>query len=196
MATHPEVLWAQRSSSTDDEKNTIFLTVNLPDIDEKTMDMKLSDTSISFKATAGTPATGLKDYEFAFVFFAEIVSDATKKSLTSRHLSLELRKKVRGAEYWVRLTKEKKNPYVRTDFGKWVDEDEQEGEPDKIDEGFSDPIGDMGGGMGGMGGMDFEKMMATMGSAKPGQAAAQNEDNDDDDDDDDDDGPPPLEDVA
>jgi len=47
--------------------------------------------------------------------------------------------------------------FVKTDFGKWVDEDEQDGEPVKPDEDM-DPMGGMGGmggmpGMGGMGGM-------------------------------------------
>ena len=52
--------------------------------------------------------------------------------------------------------------YVKTDFGKWVDEDEQDGEPVKPEEDM-DPMGGMGGmggmpGMGGMGGMDLEQV--------------------------------------
>jgi len=78
-------------------------------------------------------------------------------------------------EYWPRLTKDKiKTPYIKTDFSKWVDEDEQDGtvEKDANDEpdfggmgglggggfvggGFGG--GDFGGGLGG-GGMDFEKV--------------------------------------
>ena len=43
-------------------------------------------------------------------------------------------------EYWPRLTKDKKKlAYVKTDFSKWVDEDEQDGAED-IDPG---PGGDV-----------------------------------------------------
>ncbi|KAF9056428.1 hypothetical protein BJ165DRAFT_1433365 [Panaeolus papilionaceus] len=53
MVQHPEVLWAQRSSETEDVKNIIYLTVNLPDIRPLTLDYKVTSTSIHFKATAG-----------------------------------------------------------------------------------------------------------------------------------------------
>ena len=80
------------------------------------------------------------------------------KHLTSRALVLNLRKKELEHEYWPRLTKEKlKSPYIKTDFSKWVDEDEQDGTgaaglEDDMDLGG---MGGMGGmpGMGGMGGM-------------------------------------------
>lgn len=39
-----------------------------------------------------------------------------------------LRKKELKQEYWPRLTKEKPNRnWIKTDFSKWVDEDEQDG---------------------------------------------------------------------
>ena len=67
-----------------------------------------------------------------------------------------IRKKDKQAEYWPRLTKEKvKNAFIKTDFSKWVDEDEQDGVP-VADEDFDmGGMGGMGGmpGMGGMGGM-------------------------------------------
>ena len=72
-------------------------------------------------------------------------------------MSLTILKKDHKSEYWPRLTKEKvKNAFLKTDFSKWVDEDEQDGEAAIPAE---DPdMGGMGGGMPGMGGgMDFEK---------------------------------------
>ena len=91
-----------------------------------------------------------------------------------------LRKKELKEEYWPRLTKEKaRNSFIKTDFSKWVDEDEQEGvavEADDFDPmggaggggGMPPGMGGMGGmppGMGGMGGMpggmDFEKVCLT-----------------------------------
>ena len=77
---------------------------------------------------------------------------ASSKNLTSRHLQLLLRKKEKKAEYWPRLTKEKvRNAFIKTDFAKWVDEDEQDGEPMKA---FDD---DFDGGFGG-GNMDFNNV--------------------------------------
>lgn len=76
--------------------------------------------------------------------------------MTSRSLVAVLRKKELKSEYWPRLTKEKnKTPFIKTDFGKWVDEDEQDGNPG-IDEDFG------AGGMPGMDdGMDFSKVFVS-----------------------------------
>lgn len=63
--------------------------------------------------------------------------------LTSRSFGAVLRKKESKSEYWPRLTKEKL-PFIKTDFSKWVDEDEQDGNPN-FDEDF---------GVGGIPGMD------------------------------------------
>ncbi|OAX37022.1 hypothetical protein K503DRAFT_867154 [Rhizopogon vinicolor AM-OR11-026] len=41
MSTHPEVLWAQRSSDSAPEKNIVYLTMNLSDIDKGTLKYKL-----------------------------------------------------------------------------------------------------------------------------------------------------------
>jgi len=61
MVQHPEVLWAQRSSDTDEEKNILYVTVNLPDIKESSLEYNLTLKSISFKAKAGSP----QEKEFA-----------------------------------------------------------------------------------------------------------------------------------
>lgn len=77
------------------------------------------------------------------------------KNLTSRSLSLLLRKKEKKAEFWPRLTKEKvRTQFIKTDFSKWVDEDEQDGDVPAVDDEM-EGMGGMGGmpGMGGMGGM-------------------------------------------
>ena len=70
MSKHPEVLWAQRSSTSASEKvclplslqlhclspilqNIIYLTVNVPDVVESSLEYALTPTALSFKATAG-----------------------------------------------------------------------------------------------------------------------------------------------
>ena len=96
--------------------------------------------------------TESKDYEFQLEFFEEVDPEQSRKSLTSRHLALVLRKKEKKAEYWPRLSKQKvKSTFVKTDFSKWVDEDEQDGEP--VQEDDADMMGGGMPGMGGMGGM-------------------------------------------
>ncbi|KAF9478724.1 HSP20-like chaperone [Pholiota conissans] len=216
MVQHPEVLWAQRSSESEEEKNILYITVNLPDIQESSLEYNLTPTSISFKAKASPQE---KEYAFALDFFSEVVPEKSSKKLNSRSFNLVLRKKDKQSEYWPRLTKEKvKNAFLKTDFSKWVDEDEQADAPEDAPEDM-DPMGGMGGmpgmggmggmpgmggmgGMPGMGGMDIEKMMAQMGGmggagGMPdfGGAGPSGAGDDHDDDDSDDDGPPPLEDA-
>lgn len=74
-----------------------------------------------------------------------------------------------NTEYWPRLSKDKKVSFIKTDFSKWVDEDEQDGE---VLEKEDDDMG-MGGmpgmpGMGGMGGMPGMEGLGGMGGGMPG----------------------------
>ncbi|KAH9060733.1 HSP20-like chaperone [Lactarius vividus] len=208
MSKHPEVLWAQRSSESNKEKNIVFVTVNLPDIVESSVQYDLQPTGLTFKAQAGS-GEQKSDFEFKVDFYKEIIPEESGKRLTSRSVVLNLRKKVLEQEYWPRLTKDKvKSPYIKTDFSKWVDEDEQEGAVTVPDEemdfggmggGMPGGIPGMGGGMPGMGGLgggdiDFEKMMASMGNAGAGDdSAPAPEGGSDSDSDSDNAGPPPLE---
>ncbi|KAH9982104.1 HSP20-like chaperone [Lactifluus volemus] len=217
QSKHPEILWAQRSSETAKEKNVLFVTINLPDIVESSLQYDLQPASLSIKAQAGyaTPST----YEFNIDLYKEVIPEECGKRLTSRSLVLTLRKKDLESEYWPRLTKEKiRNTYIKTDFSKWVDEDEQEGAKvnfdDEMDFGGGMPggmpgmPGGMPGGLGGMPGMpggfggadyDLDKMMASMGG--PGDDHAGEHDtpvalDDPESDDSDDAEPPPLESPA
>ncbi|KAI5995002.1 HSP20-like chaperone [Pisolithus albus] len=206
MSVHPEVLWAQRSSASDDEKNVIYLTINLPNIDQSSLKFELTSTSINFEANAGSPGTPVKHYAFSLDFFSEIVPELSTKKLTDRSYFIILRKKEKKEEYWPRLTKEKaKNAFIKTDFSRWVDEDEQDGVGSSLDDGADLMGGGMPGGLGG--GMDFERMMSQMGGGLGGGLGGTGGDVDVDADaagetadvetdsgsDSDDDGPPPLE---
>lgn len=80
-----------------------------------------------------------------------------------------------NTEYWPRLSKDKKVAFIKTDFSKWVDEDEQDGEvPEKEDDdmgmGGMPGMPGMGGmgGMGGMPGMEGLGGMGGMGGGMPG----------------------------
>jgi len=148
----PEVLWAQRSHSTDAEKNVIFLTINVPDVPTSNIKLDLKSTGLTF---TGHSDTLKKTYHVELEFYDEIDVENSKVNHTARDVEMKLRKKKVTETYWPRLLKEsKKQHFLKTDFDKWVDEDEQnEGE----EEDFSQFGGGMGGmpGMGGMGGGDF-----------------------------------------
>lgn len=180
---HPEILWAQRSSPSDDTKNIIYLTVSLPHIDESSLKYELTPTSIKFEADA-TPERGgeTKHYGFSFDLYDDIVPELCEHRLNTRLFTAVLRKKNKKLEYWRRLTKEGlKMPFIKTDFDKWVDEDEQDG--------ASDDCFDMDGGLNDS---DLSKML---GGDTDDAAAASAPNPEDEVGSDDDDSPPPLEDA-
>ncbi|KAL8765455.1 MAG: hypothetical protein Q9209_007482 [Squamulea sp. 1 TL-2023] len=187
--TTPEVTWAQRSSSSDPEKNYIYLTIAAPDVPK--VDVDLKPTSLTFTGHSDTKKT---TYHVELEFYAEIDVDNSKTHHTSRDVSFVLRKKELKEEYWPRLLKDsKKMHFLKTDFDKWVDEDEQDGAPDDAMAG----MGGMGGGMpgmegmggmggdGGFGGIDFSKLGGGAGGMPDmGDMPDMGEAGDDDDDDD------------
>ncbi|WFD45355.1 p23 chaperone protein wos2 [Malassezia psittaci] len=183
----PEVLWAQRSSSEDEEKNLLYLTFNVPNLQEgdKTK-LEITPTHLHFSATVpDDTAKGIKGnkYTFDIDFYEEVKAGHEKKQLTAKSLFVILPKAKKAEEYWPRLTKDKIRLHnVKTDFQRWVDEDEQDGQDDEMPDpnalgGLGEGgmpgmpgMGGMGGagGMGGMGGMDLQQMLAQMGGGAGG----------------------------
>ncbi|KAK8086854.1 hypothetical protein PG994_001828 [Apiospora phragmitis] len=164
----PQVLWAQRSSNTDPEKNFIYLTIVVPDVKKDNLKLDLKSDSLNFQ---------------------DRHVENSKINHTSRNIEIKLRKKELKEEYWPRLLKEsKKLQFLKTDFDKWVDEDEQNEAPE---EDFSN-FGGMGGmpGMGGAGGGDFGGIDF---SKLGGGAAPMGEEEEDEDEEEDDDDMPALE---
>ncbi|WFD27757.1 p23 chaperone protein wos2 [Malassezia nana] len=165
----PEILWAQRSSASEPEKNVIMLTINVPNMKPEATKCELTTNALHFESTIEADASkGIvgNKYVFDLDFFEEVVPAESKQHLTAKSLYLLIRKEKAQEEYWPRLTKEKVRLHnVKTDFDKWVDEDEQAEKPDDMGMGGFDPsmLSAMGGGAGGMGGMDLESMMSQMG---------------------------------
>ncbi|KAL7009207.1 p23 chaperone protein wos2 [Cystobasidiomycetes sp. EMM_F5] len=90
----------------------------------------------SYESAGHTEKT--KNYELDLELFDAVLGDKIRKSLTGKSLLLSLPKKELKTEYWPRLTKNKtKLQFVKTDFDKWVDEDEQDGAPE-VDTGMPD----------------------------------------------------------
>jgi len=185
MAATPEVLWAQRSNKTEPEKNFIYLTISVPDVQPANLKLNLTSSSLAF---SGHSDSLKRDYQVQLEFYDEIDTDNSKINHTAKNVEIVLRKKELKEEFWPRLLKDaKKVHFLKTDFDKWVDEDEQ-------DEAPEDDLGGMGG-MGGMPGMgDMSSMMGGAGgdfggidfSKLGGAGMGGGEDEGDDDDDDDD----------
>ncbi|KAK9448906.1 protein wos2 [Limtongia smithiae] len=157
----PEVMWAQRSNEHEPEKNVIYLTINAIDVSKPSI--TLTPTSLVYD---GKSASG-KEYAVTLDFFDEIDVDNSKYTTTDRDSFFVLRKKEAKEEFWPRLLKDKRKVhYLKTDFDKWVDEDEQEtAPPDDLSQ-----FGGMGGmpgmgDMGGMGGLDFSALQSQLGGS-------------------------------
>ncbi|KAF6070724.1 CS domain family protein [Candida albicans] len=168
----PTVLWAQRSSEDDAAKNIIYLTIQISDPIDLKIDLKSDHLIIDSKSNDSVYSS--IDYHLQIDFFKEIDPDQSKiNTENGSHIFMILRKKDQQEEYWPRLTKEKlKYHYIKTDFDKWVDEDEQDEVKDDPND-FGGPGGPGGtGGSGGPGGVDLSALASQLGQAGGAGGAA------------------------
>lgn len=178
----PEVLWAQRSNATEAAKNFIYLTINVPDVQPSKMKLQLKPQGLSF---AGHSDSLKRTYQVDLEFYAEIDEKESKINHTAKSVEMVLRKKELKAEFWPRLLKDdKKYHFLKTDFDKWVDEDEQDEAPEDDFGGMGGMggmpgMGDLGGAGGDFGGIDFSKL----GGAGPMEGEDEDEDDEDEDED-------------
>lgn len=157
---HPLVEWAQR-------EKLLYLTVEVDNVS----DLEVTDKSLHVKGTYGGSKTV---YEVTLEFYAEIKTDYRKID-NNRHLELVITKE--AASWWPRLLKNTvKLPWVKVDFNKWKEEDDEE-------EDFSG------------GDFDFQNYMSKLGDGGAGGAPNLDDFDDDDDKDEDDEDMPDLEDV-
>ncbi|KAG6005022.1 hypothetical protein E4U21_000537 [Claviceps maximensis] len=180
----PEVLWAQRSSSDDAAKNFVYLTINVPDIPKDGLQLDLKPSGLTFTGTSGTLK---RKFHVELEFYAEIDPEQSKINHTAKNIEIKLQKKELKEEYWPRLLKEsKKLHFLKTDFDKWVDEDEQN-EATEDDLSQFGGMGGMPGGMPGMGGdfggIDFSKLGGGAGMPDLDSMGGDDEDSGDDDED-------------
>ncbi|CAL5870867.1 uncharacterized protein PFLUO_LOCUS5108 [Penicillium psychrofluorescens] len=188
----PEVTWAQRSSTSEPERNYLIVNLKTPDVSKSDAKLDITSNNVSFSGPSKKGVT----YSVSLDLFGEIDPENSKVNHTDREVELVLRKKELKEEYWPRLLKtDKKMHFLKTDFDKWVDEDEQDeaGEDDYANNfgGMGGPGGEEGGlsnidfsklgGMGGAGGMpDLSAMMGGMGGAgMPGAPGGEDEDDED-----------------
>ncbi|XP_071738321.1 uncharacterized protein OsI_027940 [Rutidosis leptorrhynchoides] len=146
MSRHPEIKWAQR-------EDKVFITVVLAD----TKDAKVNlapEGVFSFTAKAGQ-----HDYDLKLELFDKVNVEESKINIGERSVFCILEKA--EPKWWNKLLGgDAKTPhYVKVDWDKWVDEDDDAGPAADLDMGGMDfsKFGDMGG-MGGMGGMGMPGM--------------------------------------
>ncbi|KAM0887928.1 hypothetical protein ACQ4PT_028679 [Festuca glaucescens] len=148
---HPEVRWAQRIDK-------VYITVQLPDAKDAKVNLE-PDGVFSFSATAGTDGNS---YESKLDLNDKVNVEASKISVGVRSIFCIVEKA--EAKWWNKLVRDdQKAPhFVKVDWDKWVDEDD-DGADINVDGMDFANMGGMGG-LGGMGGMgDLASMMGGMG---------------------------------
>ncbi|KAK2982109.1 hypothetical protein RJ640_023391 [Escallonia rubra] len=110
---HPEVLWAQRSDK-------IFLTIALPDA--KDVSVKCQPQGLLSFSAMGKQG---EYFDFSLELYGKIVPERCKTNIGLRNTICSIQKEERG--WWTRLLKpeEKPAPYLKVDWNKWCDEDEE-----------------------------------------------------------------------
>ena len=123
---NPPVRWAQR-------KDTLFVTIDLQGVKDPVLEVTAG--KITFKGEAQSHGTGPETHAYALELnlYDEINTDDVKENRTDRTLRLLIGKKEPGP-FWPRLVKETgKVSYIKTDFDRWVDEDEEDEAPGLAD---------------------------------------------------------------
>lgn len=136
MSRHPEVKWAQRSDK-------LYITIELPDANNPKVKLE-PDGKFTFSATTGQEQTL---YELDFYLYDRVNAEESKISVGLRNIICIVKKEEN--KWWKQLlkTEAKRLPFLKVDWDKWVDEDEEK--DDKLP-----PAGqDMD-----FGGMDFSKL--------------------------------------
>ncbi|KAI3932400.1 hypothetical protein MKW92_017552 [Papaver armeniacum] len=116
MSRHPEVLWAQRSDK-------VYLTVALPDAKNVTVKSEPQGlVSFSAKGKEG------EKFDFSLELYGTINPEGCKTNIGLRNIICSIQKEQKS--WWKRLLKSdaKPAPYIKVDWNKWCDEDEEESE--------------------------------------------------------------------
>ena len=122
----PHIMWAQR-------KDKVLITVEQANM----KDIKISIPEPSRVVLTGT-SEGV-NYKLDLKLFGEVDKENSHWVLETRNILLNLKKKESGP-YWARLTEEKlKADWLKVDWGRYVDEDEEEESNKGGDFGNFDP---------------------------------------------------------
>ncbi|XP_038220212.1 uncharacterized protein CG16817-like [Zerene cesonia] len=130
----PPVLWAQR-------REDVFLTFS---VESKDPTIKIEKDSVYFK---GVSVPDKKNYEVTIPLYDMVEPEVSGFVNKGRCIEMVLRKEKKDASFWPSLTKDKKKPhYLKIDFNKWKDEDDENEEEGNYN--FDDMIRSIQGGGG------------------------------------------------
>jgi hypothetical protein len=97
-------------------------------VPKDSLTLDLQPTKLTF---TGTSSTLKRKYHVELEFWGEVDPAESKINHTAKNVEIKLQKKDLKEEYWPRLLKEpKRMHFLKTDFDKWVDEDEQNEAPE------------------------------------------------------------------
>ncbi|RZB57550.1 Co-chaperone protein p23-2 [Glycine soja] len=114
ISRYPEVLWAQRSDK-------VYLTVALPDA--KNVSVKCEPQGLFTFSASGVQEEA---YSFSLELYGCIEPEGCKTKSGLRNILCSIQKGEKG--WWKRLLKseEKPAPYLKVDWNRWCDEDDEE----------------------------------------------------------------------
>ncbi|XP_062024712.1 co-chaperone protein p23-1-like [Rosa rugosa] len=127
MSRHPIVKWAQRP-------DTLYITIDLPDAQDVKLKLE-PEGKFLFSATTGPEKT---PYEVDLDLYDKIDVNESKASIGLRNIRYLVTKAEN--KWWSRLIKQEGKPpvFLKVDWDKWVDEDEEEGQGLGNDMDFGD----------------------------------------------------------
>ncbi|XP_058096588.1 co-chaperone protein p23-1-like [Magnolia sinica] len=112
---HPTVKWAQRSDK-------VYITVELPDANDVKLNLE-PEGKFFFSATSGADKI---PYEVDIDLHDKVNVDESKASIGVRNICYLVKKAEK--KWWSRLLKQEGKPpvFLKVDWDKWVDEDEEQ----------------------------------------------------------------------
>ncbi|XP_078435940.1 uncharacterized protein OsI_027940-like isoform X2 [Wolffia australiana] len=136
MSRHPEVKWAERVDK-------VFITIQLPDAKSVKVHLEPAGALI-FSATAGAEN---HEYELKLDLHDKVNVEESKINVGVRNIFCVVEKVEKA--WWSKLLRGDAKPphYIKVDWDKWVDEDEDTPGGGEMDFGGMDfsKFGDMGG---------------------------------------------------
>ncbi|XP_038886632.1 co-chaperone protein p23-1-like [Benincasa hispida] len=116
MSRHPTLRWAQTSER-------LFITIDLPDAQDVKLKLE-PQGKFSFSAVSGAEKI---PYEVDIDLYDKVDINESKASVGMRNIRYLIEKAEK--KWWSRLLKQEGKPpvFVKIDWDKWIDEDEEKG---------------------------------------------------------------------
>ncbi|CAN1183351.1 Co-chaperone protein p23-2 [Linum perenne] len=113
ISRNPQVLWAQRSDQ-------VYLTIALPDAND--ICVKCEPQGLFSFSAHGVHG---ESFDLNLQLYASILPEKCKTNVGLRNIICYIRKEEKG--WWKRLLKseEKPAPFIKVDWHKWIDEDDE-----------------------------------------------------------------------